>query len=100
MAAATLPITEPKTYTARFRPELLRVFDGLPLSQQEEVLNFARFLRQQIRTDVSTVPTPQPQIELRTAPAATLVALTGLVRLGGDALTDTEALYDNDTGCN
>ena len=98
MVATTLVTAEPKTRAARFRPELLRVFDGLPLPQQREVLNFARFLRQQIKTDASAIPAAQPQIEMRTAPATSLVALTGLVRLGGDALADTEALYDNDTG--
>ena len=34
------------------------------------------------------------------APAATLVDLTGLICLGGDALADTKALYDNDSGRN
>lgn len=36
--------------------------------------------------------------ELQTVPANTLYALTGLVSLGGDALADTEAVYD-DHGC-
>jgi hypothetical protein len=36
--------------------------------------------------------------ELRTVPASRLHALTGLVSLGGDALADTEAIYDGDTG--
>ncbi len=98
---ATTPVTaKPKARAARFRPELLQVFDGLPLPQQKEVLNFARFLRQQIKTEEPLLTTPQPPIELRTAPPTTLAALTGLVHLGGDALADTEALYDNDTGGN
>lgn len=34
------------------------------------------------------------ELELRTVPASRLYALTGLISLGGDALTDTEAIYD------
>jgi hypothetical protein len=98
---ATAPVTaKPKTRAARFRPELLQVFDGLPLPQQKEVLNFARFLQQQTATEAPLSTTRQPQLKLQTASATTLVALTGLVRLGGDAFADTEALYDNDTGRN
>lgn len=36
--------------------------------------------------------------ELRTVPASRLYALTGLVSLGGNALADTEALYDGNSG--
>lgn len=37
--------TESKTTV---RPELLRLLDGLPPPKQVELLNFARFLRQQV----------------------------------------------------
>jgi hypothetical protein len=100
MVANTPIAVKAKARTVRFRPELLRVFDRLPLPQQKEVLNFARFLQQQTAVEEPLSPTPQPQVQLRTAPATTLAALTSLVRLGGDALADTEALYDNDTGRN
>jgi hypothetical protein len=99
MVATAIVTAEPDVHADQFRPELLRVFDGLPLSQQKEVLDFARFLRQQMKTNESAITAPLPQIELRTAPTTTLVGLTGLVHMGGDALADTEALYDNDTGC-
>ncbi len=36
--------------------------------------------------------------ELRTVPASRLYALTGLVSLGGNALADTEALYNGNSG--
>ena len=36
--------------------------------------------------------------ELRTVPAGRLHALTGIVSLGGDALADTEAIYDGHSG--
>jgi len=35
---------------------------------------------------------------LRTVPANRLYALTGIVSLGGDALADTEAIYDGYSG--
>ena len=78
------------------RPELLHLLDGLPSSKQIELLDFARFLYRQ--ATVESVVTPRvPHIELRTAPATTLVGLTGLVQLGGDAIADVEALYDDDS---
>ena len=100
MAATTIVTAESDLHAIRFRPELLRVFDGLPLPQQREVLNFARFLRQQVKADEPVTAASSPQIELRVAPATTLSDLTGLIALGGDAYADTEALYDNDTGRN
>lgn len=36
--------------------------------------------------------------ELRTVPVSSLYALTGLVSLGGNALADTESLYDGNSG--
>jgi len=35
--------------------------------------------------------------ELRTVPASRLYALTGLVSLGGNAVADTEAIYDGNS---
>lgn len=91
--AATTPVpVEAKRRAAQLYPELLRVFDRLPLPRQKEVLNFARFLRRQTAAEEPLSPTSQPKVEWRTVPTKTLVALTNLVRLGGDALADTEAL--------
>jgi len=39
-----------------------------------------------------------PGAVLHAAPAGTLSALTGLVALDGDAVADTEALYDDNAG--
>ena len=36
--------------------------------------------------------------DVRTAPASRLSALAGVVSLGGDALADTEAIYDGGSG--
>jgi hypothetical protein len=95
MARETTDPTDVGMLATKVKPELLRVLDALPPSRQAEVLDFARFLYQQ-----TTIPEPekvrQPRIKVCVAPAATLLNLTGLVALGGDAITDTEDLYDND----
>ena len=83
----------------RYRPELLRLFDGLPPSEQKEVLDFTRFLWQQVGQRGALVVGPeQPQIDLRIVSVSSLLGMTGLVHWGGDAMVDTEALYDDDTG--
>jgi hypothetical protein len=75
---------------------LLRLLDALPRAKQTELLDFARFLHQQASVIRPASTLGNPHIELRVAPAATLLGLTGLVALGGDAVADTEALYDSD----
>lgn len=87
--AITAPVEPPVTTV---KPELLRVLDALPPSRQTQVLDFARFLYRQVA--VAEPPVAQ-DIEVRAVPATTLLRLTGLVALGGDALADTEALYDD-----
>lgn len=74
------------------RPELLRLLDDLPQPKQVELLNFARFLRQQT---TATDEQRENAVTLHGVPADTLFHLTGLVALGGDAVQDTEALYDD-----
>ena len=75
--------------------ELTQVLSSLPPPRQVEVLDFARFLQRQA-SEPARVQTPQPtDLRLRAVSAATLRDLTGLVHLGGDAVADTEALYDN-----
>jgi len=76
--------------------ELLRLLDALPHPKQVEVLDFARFLHQQATGAGPTAASQVLPIDLRAAPASTLLTLSGLVALGGDAVADTEALYDND----
>ena len=93
-ASSVSPATAARA--SALRPELLRLLDTLPRSKQAELLDFARFLYQQT-VGSALVPSPEiRQIELHIAPASTLLALTGLVELGGDAVADTEALYDGD----
>jgi len=66
---------------------VIRVLDELSKERIAEVLDFALFLKTQR-------PMPSPDLELRTLPVSTLVSLTGLVDWGGDAVEDTEKLYD------
>lgn len=60
--------------------ELLEAFRRLPPQRRAELIDKLQVLRG---------PT------LHTVPASRLDALTGLVSLGGDAVADTEAIYDD-----
>ena len=80
------------------------ILDQLPSTQQQQVLDFARFLRHQVLEHspsrpetVGEAPSPTHTVSLHLVPATSLVGLTGLVSLGGDAVTDTEALYNGDS---
>lgn len=88
------PHADTNTLEMRIEPELLQTLAGLSQRHRAEVLDFARFLGQRAERP-SAGAEPTPPIELRLAPADTLAQLTGLVALGGDALTDSEALYDD-----
>ena len=84
-----------QSLAVKIRPELLRALAVLSERRQAEVLDFARFLGQLAEKNTPAEVTPEARIELRLAPADTLLRLTGLVALGGDALVDSEALYDD-----
>ena len=79
------------------------ILERLPPTQRHQVLDFARFLYQQVLTPPRSLreteggPAPEQKIQLRLVPAESLVGLTGLVSLGGDAVADTEALYNGDS---
>jgi hypothetical protein len=79
------------------------ILEQLPPAQRHQVLDFARFLYQQVLTPPRSLgetegePAPEQKIQLRLVPAESLVGLTGLVSLGGDAVADTEALYNGDS---
>lgn len=67
------------------KQQLMRELDELPPDKLVEVLDFVSFLRTR---KVSSLPS---------VPAPSLDRLTGLVAWGGDALADTERLYDEST---
>jgi hypothetical protein len=67
------------------KQQLVRELDELPPDKLMEVLDFVAFLRTR---KVPLVPFLS---------ASSLDCLTGLVAWGGDALADTEKLYDEPT---
>ena len=67
------------------KQQLVRELDELPPDKLMGVLDFVAFLRTR---KVPLVPS---------LPASSLDRLTGLVAWGGDALADTEGLYDEST---
>jgi hypothetical protein len=74
---------------------LIDILDHLSSVQRRQVLDFAQFLRQQALDETAgNVSLPEPRIPLNLVSSASLVDMTGLVALGGDAVADTEALYD------
>lgn len=83
---------------------LVNILDHLSPMQQRQVLDFAQFLRQQtfeppapLDETAAQAPLPDQRLHLHLVPATSLRGLTGLVSLGGDAVTDAETLY-NGTG--
>src|SRR5262249_52985921 len=100
------PIAETamKTLTSQeVKQALWDILDQLPPSQRHQVLDFARFLHQQALASFpgpedtdALEPSSAQTVQLRLVSADSLVGLTGLVSLGGDAITDTEALYNGD----
>ncbi len=78
----------------KLEAELLRVLKGLSPSAQAEVLDFARYLQQRT-SGGDSAQAEGPAVELRAAPADTLRSLTGLVAVGGDAIAESESLYDD-----
>jgi len=81
---------------ARVKEAILKTLDDLPAEQVAEVWDFAAFLR--ARAQKAKIPHRASPVSLRPAPADCLLGLTGIVSLGGDAMVDTEAVYDEDLG--
>jgi len=73
------------TVGVNLKQQLIRELDELPPDKLVEVFDFIVFLRTR---KVPFVPS---------LPASSLDRLSGLVAWGGDALADTERLYDEST---
>jgi len=73
------------TAGVNLKQQLMRELDELPPDKLVEVLDFIVFLRTR---KVPLIPS---------LPASSLDPLTCLVAWGGDALADTERLYDEST---
>lgn len=69
---------------------VIRVLEELPSERVTEVLDFALFLKQRSQAE----DRPSQRLVVKAIPAARLDLLVGLVSWGGDALTDTERLYE------
>lgn len=76
-----------------FKGQLLKTLGDLPPQEMRELLDFATFLQERVNRRCKSAPPSRFQ----TVPASALSLLTGAVSLGGDALRDTEALYDADS---
>jgi hypothetical protein len=74
----------------RLKEATLNVLDELTRDRLAEVLDFALFVRQR-EGKKSGAPRDQRVLSV---PAAQLDGLVALVAWGGDALSDTERLYD------
>jgi len=64
---------------------------------ENELLDAFRRLPPQRRTELIEKLQALSSPTVRTVPATKLYALTGIVSLGGDAVIDTEAIYDDDS---
>ena len=74
---------------------IVKSLDDLRPEQVAEVLDFTAFLHERTRSGESSQQSKR--VHLRLVPMTSLIALTDLVSLGGDALADSEALYDENT---
>jgi hypothetical protein len=81
----------------RVRERIVHTLDELPSESLERVLNFVDSLRKPERPESRLAH--QGLGSLRLVPASSLVGLTGVVSLGGDALADSEALYNGHSEC-
>jgi len=72
---------------------VLRLLDPLELPEGAQVRLFVQFVPPDLTDETSTIGLVYPT---RLMSAERLDNLTGLVEVGGDALADSEALYDPD----
>jgi len=73
--------------TTALREETIRVLQQLPHDEVAEVLDFALFVQKRKKRDES-------QFEVKAVPIETLEPLIGIMSIGGDALEDSERIWD------
>jgi hypothetical protein len=78
---------------AIYQDGVLRPLDPLELPEGAQVRLYIQFMPPDLADKTHPVGFVYPT---RLVPAQRLDALTGLVAVGGDALADSEALYDPD----
>ena len=88
--SATL-VAVPTNHRDTIQDEIVALLNELPMDAQMTVKQFVMFL-----SDKSEKQNNQHRTQIITVPASSLIGLTGLLTPGyeGNALEDTEALYD------
>jgi hypothetical protein len=83
---------------SRVKEAVRHTLDKLQAEKLGEVLGFVLFLKERatVKDRRSVQAQPLTALILHTLPASHLHSLTGLVAWGGDALADSERLYDGD----
>lgn len=76
----------------KIKDDVINALGDLPADHLNEVLDFVLFLKQRTQLGLQ----PLQKLVIHSAPASHLDGLVGLVAWGGDALADTERLYDNE----
>ncbi|MFN8497590.1 MAG: hypothetical protein U0641_07015 [Anaerolineae bacterium] len=71
---------------------VIRVLDDLSNEQLAEVLDFALFLKQRAPARGQD----KRRAEVKSIPASQLRPLVGIMSVGGDAVEDSERLYDDE----
>ena len=72
------------------KENIINALDELPGERLVEVFNFVMFIKQRKQAQPGASPIPV----LRATPIQQLKKLVGLVSWGGDAMVDTERLYE------
>jgi hypothetical protein len=82
----------------RIKEAVRHTLDELPAEKLEEVLDFVLLLKERAtaKDRRSVQAQPPTALILHTLPASHLHSLTGLVAWSGDALADSERLYNGD----
>lgn len=68
----------------------MQIIDELPKDKVEEIIDFAYFIRQRAKTENDE----QKQTEKEAISLDEVMGLAGIVGWGGDALEDSERLYE------
>jgi hypothetical protein len=74
------------------REVLNKVLDQLPPDDVAEVLDFTLYLKHKREAQILQ----NSKFMVKLVPGSHLLALSGLVEMGGDAYLDTEGIYDDE----
>jgi hypothetical protein len=69
---------------------IIEVLNELPAEKMVEILDFAAFVRQDIQSRTGATR----RLVIKKVPIAQLRSLTGIITWGGDAVADSERLYE------